>query len=239
MRPAAPVSPATGGRAPAGPVAPAAAPPSRGRLMIEFAALYLAAPVAIAVALPTDLLFPALLALTLAGIALLRATPGFEWRELTTGWSRIAWGRILGLAGATAAIALGVVLTLRPEALFEPGRSMPWLLAAIVVLYPCLSALPQEILFRPLFFRRYGRLLPRHAGAQIAINAAVFSLAHLIYWSWVVALMTFAGGLAFAQAYRVRRSFPEAVVLHAVAGCILFALGLGAWFYAGNATRPF
>ena len=216
-----------------------AAPRSRTWLMVEFAAFYVAVPVAIAVALPPGMLLPALMAMAAGGLVLLHLTPGFEWRDLTTGWSRIAWGRVAIMGLAAAVVGLAVVLALRPDALFQPGRSMPLLLAAIVVLYPPLSALPQEILFRPLFFRRYGRLLPRGETAQIVLNAAVFSLAHLMYWSWVVALLTFAGGIAFAQAYRVRRSFAEAVVLHAVAGCIMFALGLGAWFYSGNAHRPF
>lgn len=214
-------------------------PPSTARLRAEFFTLYFATPIVIAVALPPDLLFPALLALTAGGLVLLRMTPGFEWRDLTHGWRRIAWGPIAAVAAATALVGLAVVLALRPHVLFEPGRSMPLLLGAIVLLYPPLSALPQEILFRPLFFRRYARLLPRGAAAQILVNAAIFSLAHLLYWSWVVTLMTFAGGLVFAWAYRVRRSFPEAVALHAVAGCVLFILGLGAWFYAGNAQRPF
>ena len=212
---------------------------SRPRLAAEFALLYLATPILVAVVLPPGLLFPALAVFAAGGLALLHATPGFEWRDLTHGWRRIHWGRIALLAVATAGVGLAVVLALRPDALFEPGRSMPLLLGAIVLLYPPLSALPQEILFRPLFFRRYAPLLPRGATPQILVNAAVFSLAHLMYWSWVVTLMTFAGGIAFAFAYRVRRSFPEAVALHAVAGCVLFVLGLGAWFYAGNATRPF
>ena len=216
-----------------------AAPRSRAWLMVEFAAFYVAVPVAIAVALPPGMLLPALMAMAAGGLVLLHLTPGFEWRDLTTGWSRIAWGRVAIMGLAAAVVGLAVVLALRPDALFQPGHSMPLLLAAIVGLYPPLSALPQEILFRPLFFRRYGRLLPRGETAQIVLNAAVFSLAHLMYWSWVVALLTFAGGIAFAQAYRVRRSFAEAVVLHAVAGCIMFALGLGAWFYSGNAHRPF
>ena len=223
----------------AAPSTPAASRAPRARLAAEFAALYLAAPVAVAVALPPSLLLPLVLTLTAAGAALLHATPGFEWRDLTTGWRRIAWGRVAVLAALTTAVGLAVVLALRPGALLEPGRSMPLLLVAIVVLYPPLSALPQEILFRPLFFRRYGVLLPRGETARIVLNAAVFSLAHLVYWSWVVTLLTFAGGLAFAHAYHVRRSFPEAVALHAAAGCVLFALGLGAWFYAGNARRPF
>ena len=72
-----------------------------------------------------------------------------------------------------------------------------------------------------------------------ALNAALFSFAHLMYWSGVVALMTFAGGLVFAWAYVRRGSFALAVVLHSVAGVILFAAGLGIYFYSGNVVRPF
>ena len=36
----------------------------------------------------------------------------------------------------------------------------------IAALYPLLSALPQEIVFRPLFFRHYGALLPRDPQRQ-------------------------------------------------------------------------
>ena len=93
-------------------------------------------------------------------------------------------------------------------------------------------------MFRVLWFRRYGAILP-DGGPGLVLNAAVFSLAHLMYWSWIVAAMTFAGGLAFAWAYRRRGSFAMAVVLHAIAGQIVFALGLGMFFYAGNVTRPF
>ncbi len=60
-----------------------------------------------------------------------------------------------------------------------------------------------------------------------------------MYWSLLVTLMTFAGGLAFAWSYRVRQNFPEAVLLHALAGIVVFAAGLGVFFYSGNITRPF
>jgi uncharacterized protein len=51
--------------------------------------------------------------------------------------------------------------------------------------------------------------------------------------------MTFAGGLLFAWSHRVRRNFPEAVAVHAVAGIALFAVGMGVYFYSGNVRRPF
>ena len=140
---------------------------------------------------------------------------------------------------ATVAVGLTVVGLRAPENLFVLARERPWLLALIVVLYPVLSALPQEIVFRPLFFRRYGPLLPAGAWVQIVLNSALFAAAHLVYWSGLVAAMTFAGSVAFAYAYRVRGNFPEAVVLHAMAGIVLFTLGLGIFFYTGNVRRPF
>ena len=210
---------------------------SRARLAAELAALYGAAPLLAASALPPAGVPWLALAATAAGAALLHATPGFRWRELAAGWSRIAWRRVAAFAGAAGAVGLAAILTLRPEAAFEPGRSRPWQLVAIVLLYPPLSALPQEVVFRALFFRRYGPVLPRGVGAQLALNAALFAFAHLAYSSWLVAAMTFAGGLVFAHAHRVRGSFPEAVALHAAAGCVLFALGLGTWFFLGDA-RP-
>ena len=214
----------------------AAVPIPRARLRAELAALYVAAPLAAALIPPPWVAVLALAAVG-GGLALLHATPGFRWGELTTGWSRVAWGRVAAFAGAATALGLVVVLTWRPEAAFEPARSRPWLLAAIVLLYPPLSALPQEVVFRALFFRRYRPVLPRGVGAQLALNAALFAFAHLAYRSWVVAAMTFAGGLAFAHAHRVRGSFPEAVALHAAAGVALLALGLGTWFFLGDA-RP-
>ncbi len=38
---------------------------------------------------------------------------------------------------------------------------------------------------------------------------------------------------------RLRGNFPEAVLLHSLAGIIVFALGLGVYFYSGNVVRPF
>jgi membrane protease YdiL (CAAX protease family) len=213
--------------------------PSRRRLAVEFAALFVVAPVGLAVFLPPSAMFPALFAVTGAGLLLLHLTPGFHWRELFRGAGRIGWGRVAALALVTASVGYGVVQATSPGSFLALPRRNPQLMLMIAVFYPLVSALPQEIVFRPLFFRRYGALLPEGRVAQILMNAGVFSFAHLMYWSWIVAAMTFAGGLAFAWSYRVRGNFPEAVVAHSIAGVILFALGLGIFFYSGNVERPF
>ena len=210
---------------------------TRPGLVLEFVALYVGAPLAIALFMPGRLLFPALALFSLAGLALLWFTGGFDWRGLLRGWGRLPWPEIAGLALAVLLAGIAILWLTRPEALFQILRHRPGFLPVIWLLYPILSALPQELIFRPLFFHRYGAILPR-GPAAIALNAAVFSFAHLMYWSWIVTVLTFAGGWIFARAY-LRHGFPAAWVLHAVAGNLLFTVGMGAYFYSGNVVRPF
>ncbi|MDB6177471.1 CPBP family intramembrane metalloprotease [Paracoccus sp. Z330] len=205
-------------------------------LMIEFVALYFGAPLAIALFLPPQEMFAALFLFSVVGLVLLWRTGGFRWRNLVHG-RRIPWYEVAGIAVATLVSGALIMWLARPEGLFAILRTRPDFLLLIWALYPILSALPQELIFRPLFFHRYGALLPSGKGA-IAINAAVFSFAHLMYWSWVVAVMTFVGGWIFGRAY-LRHGFPAAWLLHAVAGNILFAVGMGYYFYSGNVVRPF
>jgi len=207
-------------------------------LWAEFLCLFLVLPVVVAVALPTGWMFPALFAFTALGVILLHVTPGFRWGDLVRGAGRIDWRLVGAFALATILCGGAVILTLRPEAFLILPRQQPGLMLMILLLYPVVSALPQELVFRPLFFRRYGTILPAGKPA-ILLNAAVFSLAHLMYWNWPALLMTFAGGLIFAHAYERQGNFPAAVVLHSVAGGILFALGLGVFFYTGFVQRPF
>ncbi|MDV4145187.1 CPBP family intramembrane glutamic endopeptidase [Shimia sp. FJ5] len=214
------------------------APASESRLWAEFLLFFVIAPVAIAALLPATVMFSALFALTALGLVLLHATDGFHWRELRQGNGAISLRFLAVFAVSVFLTCLAVVYAFEPASAFSLLQYEPMLLLMILLLYPVLSALPQEIVFRPLFFRRYGAILPEgHHG--IILNAAIFSLAHLMYWNWVVAAMTFSGGLVFAWAYEIRRSFPLAVLLHAVAGNLVFLTGLGIYFYSGNVVRPF
>jgi membrane protease YdiL (CAAX protease family) len=209
------------------------------RLRLEFVAFFILVPLVIAMAVPPDAMFRLLFVFTLLGLVLLHATPGFAWGSLARGLRRLRWRFVAGFCAATVAIAIAVVLGAAPQAAFLLLRDAPALMLAIALLYPALSALPQEIVFRPLYFRRYAAILPGGRWTPIVLNAAVFSWAHLMYWSWIVAAMTFAGGLAFAWSYERHDNFPEAVLLHALAGIIVFASGLGLFFYSGNVQRPF
>ena len=214
------------------------APASRFRLIFEFALFFALAPLAIAVFLPATVLFTALFAMTAIGLVLLHRTDGFHWRDLRKGWQSVFWKKIVVFTVVTFLACLAVVHTLAPDEKFNIVRRQPLFLLVIFTFYPVVSALPQELVFRPLFFRRYQSILP-NGNAAIVLNATLFSWAHLMYWSWVVAIMTFVGGLVFAYMYEKRGSFPMAVILHAIAGNLIFLVGLGIYFYSGNVTRPF
>lgn len=209
----------------------------RAALWAEFLVLYVGAPLAIAVFLPPRAMFLALFGFTLVGLALIVLTGDFRWRELLRGRQSVRWGRTLLFGLLVGLIGYGVMAWTRPG--FVPNLTPERLrfLALLWCLYPLLSALPQELIFRALFFHRYASLLgsPRRAAV---LNGAVFSLAHLMYWSPIVLAMTFAGGWLFADTY-LRRGFPAAWALHAIAGNMLFTVGMGAYFWSGNAVRPF
>jgi membrane protease YdiL (CAAX protease family) len=115
-------------------------------------------------------------------------------------------------------------------------RHMPWLWLIILVLYPIVSALPQELIFRVLFVERYRTLFP-HPGLLITANALCFGLAHLFYGNWPALLLSALGGAVFAWAYTVRHSFTYAFILHSLAGQIVFTSGLGIFFYHGAVGR--
>lgn len=204
----------------------------RGRLAVEFALLFVAAPILMALVMPPDWLQGAFLGFVLVALVLLAMTPDFRWRELGRGWMTIDWLEMALVAMITAVVSAILVLWLIPGQLLRLPRRAPELWMMIMLLYPVLSALPQEVAFRLLFFRRYGALFPDERLALLA-SGATFALAHLVFWSPVTLAMTFAGGILFARAYLGRGGFAAAVVMHAICGLIVFTSGLGTFFYHG------
>jgi membrane protease YdiL (CAAX protease family) len=175
-------------------------------------------------------MWPVLFGVTAVALGLLARTPGFRWRELLGG--RIAWTQVALATLAAAAVCTALVWWLVPGRWLALPRRSTELWLTIMVFYPFLSALPQELIFRALYFRRYGALFPSRTAA-VAGNAVVFALAHLMFWNWVALALCLAGGLVFALGYLGRGGFPQAVVLHALCGAIMFTAGLGSFFYHG------
>lgn len=123
----------------------------------------------------------------------------------------------------------GLVLWHYPERWLDLPRQQPgaWLL--LLLLYPLLSAYPQELIYRAFFFRRYRRLFPGRQ-LRVGVSAAAFALLHIVYQSWLAVGLTFVGGWFFAQTYARTRSLRLVWLEHSVYGLLLFTLGLGGFF---------
>lgn len=211
--------------------------PGRRQLWLEFAVLFLGIPLLLAFALSPRLLYPILLGMTAVGLILLVRTPGWRARRLIEGWRWRDLALLAAFAVGSGIAIFAFVQALVPHRLLGIPLHQPQLWLMIMALYPIMLALPQEILFRALFFERYGALFGHHGEgvpwAAIAINAVVFGFAHLFYWNSLAIGLSAVGGAFFAYAYVARRSFPLAFAMHALAGQLVFTLGLGRFFYHG------
>ena len=200
---------------------------------VEFSLLYLAAPLAHLAFFEQLGLFAPLAAITVIGVGLLALTPEFSWRELIDVSELRRWlPFVLIFTLGALAIVGTLVLTMVPHQLLGFPRYRPQLWAMVMLLYPLISVLAQEIYFRKLFFRRYSGLFTSGA-TRILVNGGAFALAHLFYQNLVAVGVTMLAGLIFAWVYERSRSFPLVVVLHSLGGQIIFTLGLGSFFYHG------
>jgi len=154
--------------------------------------------------------------------------------ELRRAW-RVQAGPELGrVALQTAAFGLALaagVLLFAPERWLELPTRHPGRWAVLLALYPALSVVPQELVFRAYFFHRYGALLGNPA-RQALVSALVFGLAHAFYGHWLTVALSGLGGLCFAWTFLRTGSLALVVLEHSGYGLLLFTLGLGRLFLA-------
>lgn len=202
-------------------------------LWLEGLALFVLLPLALMYGDGHRLLYPLLLAAFALVVTWLRRQPAFERRCL---WNAAAARRQLRpiltrWLGAAALLAL-LVRLLAPEHYLDFPRRAPLLWGAVILLYPLLSAYPQEVIFRTFFFQRYRPLFPSRFGL-IAASALAFGFAHILLRNGVAVVLSAAAGALFAATYERSRSTLAAAVEHALYGNLMFTLGLGSFFYHG------
>jgi membrane protease YdiL (CAAX protease family) len=121
---------------------------------------------------------------------------------------------------------------------YDPGRLFyVWehnrsLIPYLLVMYPLLSALPQELIFCNFFFTRYKPYFGEGA-LMIFMSALVFAYAHMLYINPVAPTFSFLGGLIFASTYSKTKSLALVTIEHGLYGNALFITGLGWYFYSG------
>ncbi len=112
------------------------------------------------------------------------------------------------------------------DLLFNVVVNKPMLWLAILFIYTFLSVLPQEWLYRFVYEKRYGHLLPK-GWLGVVFNGLVFSMAHVMFYNLLVLVLTFVGGCLFYHTYKKHDSLYLAAVEHSLYGLWLFTLGMG------------
>lgn len=119
------------------------------------------------------------------------------------------------------------VLLTNQQVLFKVVLHKPKMWLFILFVYSLFSVYPQELLYRTFFFTRYTKLF-KSTKLLIFINAIVFSLGHIFFKNILVMVLTAIGGVLFALTYTKTKSTLLVSVEHAIYGCWLFTVGMGA-----------
>lgn len=213
---------------------PGSAVPRRAILAVECAALFVAVPLLIAGFRAGGPVLPFLWIAAPACWLALRRDPSFDRGSLWRTAEIPRFRGVLTLRLAAAGVGLfALAWVLDPAQWMALPRHRPVLWALVVVLYPVLSVYPQEIVYRAFFMHRYRGLFgdgPR----MLAVSAAAFSLAHVVFGSpWALAL-TAGAGWALGVTWQRTKSLAVCCLEHAVYGAMVFTAGLGPHFYAAT-----
>ena len=203
--------------------------------MAEFAAIYLVAPLLLFAAGTRLGIFLALWSAAFYTVLTLKRLQDFSWRALWEGdgWATADRRRAMARFLALAAILTIVTLVIAPQRLFQFPSERFWLWCVVMVLYPLLSALPQELVYRSLLFRRYGGLIGTGWSALL-INGLTFGFCHIVFNNWIAPTFSAVGGIILAHSYGQHRSLKWAALEHSLYGCWVFTVGLGWYFFTGN-----
>lgn len=178
-------------------------------------------------------LFPALLILMIVCTFLLLTDPHFKRFRLTSlgQFSQVKHRLFTGffIGALFSAMLFGLANQTQWFAM-PKNETTQWLI--LLIAYPLLSVLPQELIFRSYFFHRYKHILPSK-NVRIFLSALSFALAHCVYDNWVAIALSFAGGLLFSYTYAHSRSLMVCVLEHSLWGLWMFTIGVGSYLDSG------
>jgi membrane protease YdiL (CAAX protease family) len=134
-------------------------------------------------------------------------------------------------------LPLSLLLTLLvtlvdPSMLFIFLRRRPIIWLIVMLLYPLLSAYPQELIYRAFFFHRYKPLISNER-VMIYTSACVFAFLHIMYDNILALILTLLGGYLFSTTYHKTHSLLITSIEHALYGNLIFTIGLGSYFFEG------
>lgn len=207
----------------------------RSVLFFEFIILCLALPGFIIVGRHAPFMFAFLWGATAYCYIVMRVFYRDDLRHIWN-WRAVSWRNLkpVLVRWIIATIAMWAFIGwYDPERQFGLLRENPGFLPYLMILYPLLSALPQEFIFCSFFFKRYRKFFGQ-GRLMIFSSALVFAYAHMLYINPVAPVISFIGGLIFARTYWQHKSLALVTIEHGLYGNSLFLVGLGWYFYSGG-----
>ena len=203
------------------------------RLAIEFVLLYVGIPLMFITRVLPPKPIPFLIAISIVTGYILIKDAAFESRQLFVFRSPRQLLKLMAQRFVFCSVLMitGTYL-IYPELLFAFVKSKPYVWFAVMVFYPILSVLPQELVYRTFIFHRYRNLFPSDR-LRIVASGLAFGFVHLLYGNWVAVFLSTIGGFIFAHTYASYRSLFLVSLEHALFGQLVFTVGLGQFFYSG------
>jgi hypothetical protein len=205
---------------------------SRYYLYLEFALLYVCIPVLLIFTEDIFPLIPTILIIT-GGVIIALRRQGWQYRELWVVGPARAWRSMLLVFLGFVVFWIPVAWYFFPEQFLSFPRERPDIWLMVMLLYPLLSAFPQEILYRTFLMERYRTIVDHSAGTFILISGVTFMWGHILFMNAFAISVTLLGGLVFAWRYWQTRSVLLVSVEHALYGNLFFTLGLGQFLFSG------
>lgn len=199
---------------------------------LEWAALFFGVPLLVAYdLLPFNRRYVLLIAAA-ACFAYLVWDKGFSLKRLCGVTKiRLIWKGMLIRTVLCAVLLTLVVWLFIPNMFFAFARINPKFWLIVMVLYPFLSAWPQEMLYRGFMFRRYAKVFGHNSYLMVAASSVAFSFLHIIYFNWIALVSTLAAGFIFSMDYKKTGYIGPSFIEHAIYGNLVFTVGLGYFFY--------
>ena len=155
-------------------------------------------------------------------------------------WEAVTWKNLKPILIRWIFASIGMLAFIYfydPAKLFIIFYERPLLIPFLLVMYPILSALPQEFIFCSFFFERYKPFFQTQT-IMIIASAIVFAYAHVLFINWVAPTLSLIAGLIFAMTYAKTKSLALVTIEHGLYGNVLFLVGLGWYFFGGAIAHP-
>ena len=201
------------------------------RLLVEFVIIYIVLPSVIIfintiIFKSKIIVFSSLFLVFFISIYLLKSTPNFSFKNLK---KKVDWNFCLIFSLVFIISGFFYTTILDSKLLFSLPRDFFFIWLLVLIVYPILSVIPQEIIFRVLFFERYSCLF-KNLSLCLILNSLIFAYIHLVFENFHAFFITIVTSPIFAYAY-LKKSFKTCLLIHTIGGQLIFTFGLGKYFY--------